>query len=96
MIGDVGGRPPTQAKSGPVKADIIVVDTPAFMLPKAEDDEDESIAPLGDETTGDALLAVLDVADDVIVPLEAEGSALTPTRVTVERVLTPRQIPTAS
>ncbi|GAA3163723.1 ParA family protein [Streptomyces ramulosus] len=75
------------------KADIILVDTPGFMPLKPEDDEDESIDPLGDGTTGDALRAVLDVADDVIVPLEAEGSAFTPTRVTVERVLMPRQIP---
>ncbi|MFI9332621.1 ParA family protein [Kitasatospora sp. NPDC052868] len=74
------------------KADIIIVDTPGFMPLRAEDD-DESIDPLGDGTTGDALRAVLDVADDVIVPLEAEGSAFTPTRVTVERVLIPRQIP---
>ncbi|MFD9004477.1 ParA family protein [Streptomyces sp. NPDC059582] len=75
------------------KADIIIVDTPGFMPLKAEDDEDESIDPLGDGTTGDALRAILDVADDVIVPLEAEGAAFRPTRVTIERVLMPRQIP---
>lgn len=75
------------------KADIIIVDTPGFMPLKQEDDDDESIDPLGDGTTGDALRAILDVADDVIVPLEAEGAAFSPTRVTVERVLMPRQIP---
>ncbi|MFJ3861931.1 ParA family protein [Streptomyces sp. NPDC090085] len=75
------------------KADIVIVDTPGFMPLKPDDPEDESIDPLGDGTTGDALRAVLDVADDVIVPLEAEGSSFTPTRVTVERVLVPRQIP---
>lgn len=75
------------------KADIIIVDTPGFMPLRAEDDDDESIDPLGDGTTGDALRAILDVADDVIVPLEAEGAAFTPTRVTIERVLLPRQIP---
>ncbi|GHJ34260.1 hypothetical protein TPA0910_86930 [Streptomyces hygroscopicus subsp. sporocinereus] len=74
------------------KADIIIVDTPGFM-PLKGDDDDESIDPLGDGTTGDALRAILDVADDVIVPLEAEGSAFTPTKVTIERVLIPRQIP---
>jgi chromosome partitioning protein len=74
------------------KADIIIVDTPGFM-PLTSEDDDESIDPLGDGTTGDALRAILDVADDVIVPLEAEGSAFTPTRVTIERVLVPRQIP---
>ncbi|MDA5284623.1 ParA family protein [Streptomyces sp. Isolate_45] len=75
------------------KADIVIVDTPGFMPLRAEDDDDESLDPLGDGTIGDALRAVLDVADDVIVPLEAEGSAFSPTRVTVERVLIPRQIP---
>lgn len=75
------------------KADIIIVDTPGFMPLKAEDDEDESIDPLGDGTTGDALRSILDVADDVIVPIEAEGAAFRPTKVTVERVLLPRQIP---
>ncbi|MEW9521840.1 ParA family protein [Streptomyces tubercidicus] len=75
------------------KADLVIVDTPGFMPLRDEDDEDESIDPLGDGTVGDALRAILDVADDVIVPLEAEGSAFTPTRVTIERVLIPRQIP---
>lgn len=74
------------------KADIIIVDTPGFMPLRAEGN-DESIDPLGDGTTGDALRAILDVADDVIVPLEAEGSAFTPTKVTIERVLMPRQMP---
>ncbi|MFI0156270.1 ParA family protein [Streptomyces lydicus] len=75
------------------KADLVIVDTPGFMPLRDEDDDDESIDPLGDGTVGDALRAILDVADDVIVPLEAEGSAFTPTRVTIERVLIPRQIP---
>ncbi|MFD6149411.1 ParA family protein [Streptomyces sp. NPDC060243] len=74
------------------KAEIIIVDTPGFM-PLKEEDETESIDPLGDGTVGDSLRAILDVADDVIVPLECEGSAFRPTRVTVERVLLPRQIP---
>lgn len=74
------------------KADVVIVDTPGFMPLKAEED-DESIDPLGDGTVGDALRSILDVADDVIVPLEAEGSAFSPTRVTIERVLVPRQIP---
>lgn len=76
------------------KADLVIVDTPGFMpLRDDEDDQDDSIDPLGDGTVGDALRAILDVADDVIVPLEAEGSAFRPTKVTVERVLIPRQIP---
>lgn len=75
------------------KASHIFVDTPGFMPLKEEDDDDESIDPLGDGTTGDALRAILDVADDVIVPLEAEGAAFRPTKVTIERVLIPRQLP---
>lgn len=75
------------------KADLVIVDTPGFMPLRPEDEQDDSIDPLGDGTVGDALRAILDVADDVIVPLEAEGSAFNPTRVTVERVLIPRQIP---
>ncbi|MEV4975606.1 ParA family protein [Streptomyces scopuliridis] len=75
------------------KADIIIVDTPGFMPLNDEDEEDESIDPLGDGTVGDSLRAVLDVADDVIVPLPAEGAAFRPTRTTIERVLIPRQLP---
>jgi chromosome partitioning protein len=75
------------------KADIIIVDTPGFMPLKTDDNDDASIDPLGDGTIGEALRAILDVSDDVIVPIEAEGSAFTPTKVTVERVLMPRQIP---
>ena len=73
------------------KADIIIVDTPGFM--PLNDEDDESIDPLGDGTVGDSLRAVLDAADDVIVPLPAEGAAFRPTRTTIERVLMPRQIP---
>ncbi|MFF1916189.1 ParA family protein [Streptomyces sp. NPDC058239] len=75
------------------KADFIIVDTPGFMPLNEEEEDDESIDPLGDGTVGDALRAILDVADDVIVPLEAEGAAFRPTKTTIERVLIPRQIP---
>ncbi|CAM5605773.1 Putative plasmid partitioning protein ParA OS=Streptomyces rochei OX=1928 GN=pSLA2-S.16 PE=4 SV=1 [Streptomyces rochei] len=75
------------------KADIIIVDTPGFMPLNDEDEDDESIDPLGDGTVGDSLRAVLDVADDAIVPLPAEGAAFRPTRTTIERVLIPRQLP---
>ncbi|GGY71607.1 hypothetical protein GCM10010363_61260 [Streptomyces omiyaensis] len=75
------------------KARMIIVDTPGFMPLNGEDDDDPSIDPLGDGTVGDSLRAVLDVADDVIVPLPAAGAAFNPTRTTVERVLIPRQLP---
>nr|WSZ21217.1 ParA family protein [Streptomyces canus] len=75
------------------KADIIIVDTPGFMPLDGDEDEDESIDPLGDGTVGESLRAVLDAADDVIVPLPAAGAAFRPTKTTIERVLIPRQIP---
>lgn len=75
------------------KADIIIVDTPGFMPLDGDEDDDESIDPLGDGTVGDSLRAVLDAADDVIVPLPAAGAAFRPTKTTIERVLIPRQIP---
>jgi chromosome partitioning protein len=75
------------------KADIIIVDTPGFMPLDGDEDADESIDPLGDGTVGDSLRAVLDAADDVIVPLPAAGASFRPTRTTIERVLIPRQIP---
>ncbi|MFF1298096.1 MULTISPECIES: ParA family protein [unclassified Streptomyces] len=75
------------------KADIIIVDTPGFMPIEGEENEDLSIDPLGDGTVGESLRAVLDAADDVIVPLPAAGASFRPTRTTIERVLIPRQMP---
>lgn len=72
------------------KADIILIDTPGF-LPLTDDGQ--SIDPLGDGPVGDALRAVLDIADDVIVPLELDSSGFTPTRTTIEKVLKPRGLP---
>ncbi|GAA2264812.1 ParA family protein [Streptomyces amakusaensis] len=72
------------------KASIIVIDTPGF-LPLGEDGE--SIDPLGDGPVGDALRAVLDIADDVIVPLEPDPAGFKPTRTTIERVIKPRGLP---
>jgi chromosome partitioning protein len=45
------------------------------------------------ESDIDILEAVLDNADDVIVPLEPEPLAFEPTRVTIETVILPRGIP---
>lgn len=72
------------------RADIILIDTPGFM-PLSEDGE--SIDPLGEGPVGDALRAVLDVADDVIVPLEVDPAGFNPTRTTIEKVLKPRDLP---
>lgn len=72
------------------KASIIIIDTPGFLPLRTGNG---SLDPLGDGTTGDILRAVLDITDDVIVPLETEGAGFTPTRTTIERVIKPRQIP---
>ncbi|MET9290706.1 ParA family protein [Streptomyces sp. NPDC003077] len=72
------------------KADIILIDTPGF-LPLTDDGE--SIDPLGDGPVGDALRAVLDIADDVIVPLEPDPAGFKPTRTTIEKVIKPRGLP---
>jgi chromosome partitioning protein len=72
------------------KADIIIVDTPGFLPLNGVAD---SIDPLGDGTVGDSLRAILDVADDVIVPLETDGPGFTPTKTTIEQVVIPRQLP---
>lgn len=72
------------------KAEIVVIDTPGF-LPLSGDGE--SIDPLGDGPIGDALRAVLDVSDDVIVPLEPDPAGFKPTRTTIEKVIKPRGLP---
>ncbi|MFI9080019.1 hypothetical protein ACIGW8_26705 [Streptomyces sioyaensis] len=53
----------------------------------------ESIDPLGDGPVGDALRALLDIADNVIVPLETDPSGFRPTRTTIEKVIKPRRLP---
>lgn len=68
----------------------IIVDTPGFIDLNPDDD---SIDPLGQGPAADALRAVLDSADDVIVPIEPEPLGYMPTRLTIERVIKPREIP---
>lgn len=72
------------------KARIVIIDTPGF-LPLNNDGE--SIDPLGDGPVGDGLRAVLDIADDVIVPLETDPAGFKPTRTTIEKVVKPRGLP---
>ncbi|MFI6588358.1 ParA family protein [Embleya sp. NPDC050493] len=83
---DIGGL----KKLRRIKADIVIVDTPGW-LPLGHDGE--SIDPLGEGPTADALRAVLDVADDVIVPLETDPLGFKPTQTTIERVIKPRGLP---
>lgn len=73
----------------------IFVDTPGWLGPDA-DDEDDSTAdhdPLGDGRAGIALRAVLEAADDVIVPIEPEGMGFLPTAHTIENIIVPRGLP---
>ncbi|MFJ6215367.1 ParA family protein [Streptomyces sp. NPDC092296] len=49
--------------------------------------------PLGSGPAAEALRAVLDHADDVIVPIEPEPLGFEPTQRTVERVVKPRGLP---
>lgn len=72
------------------KAEIVIIDTPGF-LPLTGDGE--SIDPLGDGPIGDALRTVLDVTDDLIVPLEPDPAGFNPTRTTIEKVIKPRGLP---
>ncbi|MFD5065688.1 ParA family protein [Streptomyces sp. NPDC058394] len=87
---DASSRIAELKKMRRAKADIILIDTPGF-LPLTGDGQ--SIDPLGDGPVGDALRAVLDIADDVIVPLELDSSGFTPTRTTIEKVIKPRDLP---
>jgi chromosome partitioning protein len=70
----------------------MIFDTPGFM---PENPDLDSIDPLGTGHTADMLRAVLDIADDVIVPIEPEPLAYSPTRTTVEEVVKPRDLPYA-
>lgn len=72
------------------KADIILIDTPGFLPLRSGGG---SIDPLGDGPIGDALRAVLDITDDVIVPLEIDPAGFKPTRTTIEKVIKPRDLP---
>ncbi|MFB9880753.1 ParA family protein [Planobispora siamensis] len=66
------------------------VDTPGWLdLSDGASAED----PLGDGKAAEALRAVLDNADDVIVPIEPEPLAFQPTFNTIEKVVKPRKLP---
>ncbi|TSD93809.1 ParA family protein [Skermania sp. ID1734] len=68
----------------------VYVDTPGWIDLNSED---ETSDPLGRGPAADALRAVLDVADFVIVPMETEPLCFQPTARTIRKVLEPRGIP---
>ncbi|GAA3428745.1 ParA family protein [Streptosporangium nondiastaticum] len=66
------------------------VDTPGWLdLSDAGSTDD----PLGDGKAAEALRAVLDNADDVIVPMIPESLAFQPTFNTIEKIVKPRKLP---
>lgn len=66
----------------------VVVDTPGWidMAPSATDPHD----PLGEGPAADALRAVLDIADHVVVPITPEPLTFDPTARTIRKVIEPR------
>lgn len=68
----------------------VYVDTPGWIDLTNTDDASD---PLGHGPSGDALRAVLEVADHVIVPIETEPLSFDPTARTIRKVLEPRGIP---
>lgn len=68
------------------------IDTPGWMdLP--EDEKQRAGDPFGDSAAADAMRAVLEVADDIIVPVEPEPLGFPPTQDTIEEVVKPLGLP---
>lgn len=67
----------------------VFVDTPGWIDLSAGDSGGD---PLGRGPAADALRAVLDVADDVIVPIETEPLSFDPTARTIKKVIRPRGV----
>lgn len=64
------------------------IDTPGWMdLP--DDEKQKAGDPFGQSAAADAMRAVLEVADDVIVPIEPEPLGFMPTKDTIEEVVKP-------
>ena len=68
----------------------VYVDTPGWIDLNAGDNGAD---PLGRGPAADALRAVLDVADDIIVPIETEPLSFDPTARTINKVIKPRKLP---
>ncbi|PXX53908.1 chromosome partitioning protein [Nocardia tenerifensis] len=65
----------------------VYVDTPGWI---GQEDEDDKGDGLGNGSSADALRAVLDLADHVLVPVEPEPLGFDPTARTIEKVIKPR------
>lgn len=68
----------------------VFVDTPGWIDLNAGD---SGADPLGKGPAAEALRAVLDVADDIIVPMETEPLSFDPTARTINKVIKPRGLP---
>jgi chromosome partitioning protein len=68
----------------------VFVDTPGWI---DLDPGDDTTDPLGRGPSADVLRTVLDMADQVIVPIETEPLSFDPTARTINKVLRPRGIP---
>ena len=68
----------------------VYVDTPGWMDLAGDDDTSD---PLGRGPAADALRAVLEAADLVIVPMETEPLSFDPTARTIRKVIEPRGLP---
>ncbi|MGK8506381.1 ParA family protein [Nocardia gipuzkoensis] len=65
----------------------VFVDTPGWLDTTEKDDSSD---PLGEGPAADALRAVLEAADHVIVPIEPEPLCFDPTARTIQKVIQPR------
>ncbi|MBB5918947.1 chromosome partitioning protein [Nocardia transvalensis] len=70
--------------------DTVVVDTPGWLDVTDQDDDRD---PLGEGPAGDALRAVLECADMVVVPITTEPLSFDPTARTIHKVIKPRGLP---
>jgi len=68
----------------------VYVDTPGWIDLSGDGDGDD---PLGRGPAGDVLRAVLEMADQVIVPMETEPLCFDPTARTINKVVRPRGVP---
>lgn len=69
----------------------VFVDTPGWL--DLTNNQRPGADPLGDGPAGAALRAVLDNADDVLVPIEPEPLSFKPTQNTIDQVIKPRGLP---
>ncbi|WP_280336078.1 ParA family protein [Nocardia wallacei] len=73
--------------------DTVFVDTPGWLDVTDQQEQQDPRDPLGEGPAGDALRAVLECADMVVVPITTEPLTFDPTARTIRKVIEPRGIP---